>query len=77
MFDQVRALVEARMGEIGGKEEAPDYYAQNLNQSIWEMNEAWYNLQNAQETGDGEAEASCLRNLGEGVAKVVCVSARV
>lgn len=75
MFDQVKALVAARMEKIGGEEEAPDYYAQHLNQSIWEMNDAWYSYQEAQEGVDGEAQALCLQKLSGEIGKVVCAAA--
>ncbi len=70
MFDQIKALMLAK-GEsvLGDDPSLIDHYAQQINENLSAMNEAWCD---AQEADEGDDQREKLDALSKEIAKVLC-----
>ena len=70
MFDQIKALMLAKGETVQGDDPSLiDHYAQQINENLSAMNEAWCDAQEAEEGNDQQEK---LDALSKEIAKVLC-----
>lgn len=70
MFDQIKALMLAKGETVQGDDPSLiDHYAQQINENLSAMNEAWCDAQEAEEGNDQREK---LDALSKEIAKVLC-----
>lgn len=77
MFEQIRALLVAKGENLSGKDrEVIEKYIQLFNEQVYQMNNAWYDLDEAEAESDDVEEQQKRREVfSQSLAKLLCAVA--